>query len=110
MKTQTFLRSAALLAAISLAVPVFAKPVSKTVQIAQNAMVGKSELKAGEYRLLIDGNKVTIQKGKNTMAVAEGRWEERVTKSPYNSVLLGQEGQVKEVRFSGEKRVLVLSE
>lgn len=110
MKNQTLLRSAAVLAAISLAVPVFAKPVSKTVQISQNAMIGKSELKAGEYRLLIDGNKVTVQKGKNTMAVAEGRWEERAAKSPYNSVLLGQEGQVKEVRFSGEKRVLVLSE
>ena len=110
MKNQTFLRSAALLAAIALAVPVFAKPISKTVQISQNAMVGKSELKAGEYRLLIDGNKVTIQKGKNTMAVTEGRWEERAVKSDYNSVLVGAEGQVKEVRFSGEKRVLVLSE
>ena len=110
MKNQTFLRSAALLAAIALAVPVFAKPVSKTVQISQNAKFGKSVLKAGEYRLLIDGNKVTIQKGKNTMAVAEGRWEERAAKSPYDSVLLGEEGQVKEVRFFGEKRVLVLSE
>jgi hypothetical protein len=110
MKNQTFFRSAALLAAIALAVPVFAKPVSKTVKLAQNARVGKSELKAGEYRLLIDENKVTIQKGKNTMAVAEGRWEERAAKSPYDSVLLGPEGQVKEVRFYGEKRVLVLSE
>ena len=110
MKNQTFFRSAALLAAIALAVPVFAKPVSKTVQLAQNAMVGRSELKAGEYRLLIDGSKVTIQKGKTTMAVAEGRWEERAAKSPYDSVLLSPEGQVKEVRFYGQKRVLVLSE
>ncbi len=110
MKREKFLRSAALLAAITLAVPAFAKPISKTIQIAQNAKFGKVELKAGEYRLLVDGNKVTVQRGKDTLAEMECRWEERATKSDYNSVLVAANGQVIEVRFAGEKRVLVLSE
>ena len=110
MKSNSFLRSVALLAVTALAVPVFAKPVSKTINITQTAKVGKADLQAGEYRLLIDGNKATVQKGKSTVAESEGRWEDRDTKSNYDAVLLGQDGQVKEVRFSGQKRVFVFSE
>lgn len=110
MKANSFFRSAALLAAIALAVPVFAKPVSKTINFTQAARLGKADLQAGEYRLLIDGNKATVQKGKSVVAESEGRWEERDTKSNYDAVLLGESGQVKEVRFSGQKRVFVFNE
>ena len=110
MKTNSFVRGMALLAAIALAVPVFAKPVTKTINISQNARLGKSELSAGEYRLLIDGNKATVQKGKDVVAESEGRWEDRSAKSAYDSVLLGEGGQVKEVRFAGQTRVFVFSE
>jgi hypothetical protein len=110
MKSHSFLRSAALLAVVALAVPVFAKPVSKTINIPQAAKVGKADLKAGEYRLLIDGNKATVEKGKQVVAESEGRWEDRDAKASYDAVLLGENGQVKEVRFSGQKRVFVFSE
>lgn len=110
MKFNTLLRSFALLAVIALALPVFAKPISKTINITQAAKVGKADLQAGEYRLLIDGSKATVQKGKSTVAEIEGRWEDRDTKSNYDAVLLGDNGQVKEVRFSGQKRVFVFSE
>jgi hypothetical protein len=110
MKSQSFLRSMTLLAVIALAVPVFAKPISKTISIPSAAKVGKADLQAGEYRLLIDGNKATVQKGKQVVAESEGRWEDRETKSMYDAVLLGDNGQVTEVRFSGQKRVFVLSE
>jgi hypothetical protein len=110
MKSNSFLRSVALLAVTALAVPVFAKPISKTINITQAAKVGKADLQAGEYRLLIDGNKATVQKGKSVVAESEGRWEDRDAKSSYDAVLLGEDGQVKEVRFSGQKRVFVFSE
>jgi hypothetical protein len=110
MKSNSLLRSLALLGVIALAVPVFAKPVSKTINIPQAAKVGKADLKAGEYRLLIDGTKATVQKGKEVLAQSAGRWEDRETKSAYDAVLLDENGQVKEVRFSGQKRVFVFSE
>jgi len=110
MKTNSFFRSIALLAAIALAVPAFAKPFAKNISIAQNAKLGKSELKAGEYRLEIEGTKATVQKGKQVVAESEGRWEDRSTKSPYDSLLIGEGGQVKEVRFSGQTRVFVFNE
>jgi hypothetical protein len=110
MKTNSLFRSVALLAAIALAVPAFAKPFTKTINFAQAAKVGKADLQAGEYRLSIDGNKVTVQKGKQMVAESEGRWEDRQSKPAYDSVLLGGSGQLLEVRFAGQNRVFVLNE
>ena len=110
MKTKLLLRSIALLAAIAMTVPAFAKPFAKTINVAQNAKLGKSELKAGEYRLQIEGSKATVQKGKQIVAESEGRWEDRSTKSAYDSLLISDNGQVKEVRFAGQTRVFVFSE
>src|SRR6202158_3135117 len=110
MKSNLFLRSVALLAVTALAVPEFAKPISKPISITKPARFGKADLQAGEYCLLIDGNKAIVQKGKSVVAESEGRWEDRDTKSNYDAVLLGENGQVKEVGFSGQKRVFVFSE
>ena len=81
MKSQSILRSVALFAALALAIPCIRKPVTKTITIANPAKVGKYDLKAGEYRLMIDGNKATIQQGKRMVAETEGRWEDRDTKA-----------------------------
>jgi hypothetical protein len=110
MKLNSISRSAALLIALAMAVPVFAKPFTKTINLSQTAKIGKASLQAGEYQLSIDGNKATVQKGKNTIAESEGRWEDRDTKSDYTSILLGENGQVREVRFAGQKRVFVFTE
>jgi hypothetical protein len=110
MKTNSLFRCIALLAALALTVPAFAKPFAKNINVAQNARLGKSELKAGEYRLQIEGTKATVQKGKQVVAESEGRWEDRSTKSSYDSLLISENGQVKEVRFAGQTRVFVFSE
>ena len=110
MKTNSLVRCAALLAALAIVVPTFAKPVVKTINITQPAKVGKADLKAGEYRLLIDGDKASVQKGKEVVAQREGRWEDRSEKSNYDAVMLGENGQVKEIRFSGQKRVFVFND
>src|SRR5579863_10724225 len=104
MKSQSLLRSIVMLAVVAMAVPVFAKPISKTINIPSAAKVGKADLQAGEYRLLIDGNKATVQKGKQVVAESEGRWEDRSAKASYDSLLIGEGGQVKEVRFAGQAR------
>jgi hypothetical protein len=110
MKSNSILRSLVLLGVVALAVPAFAKPVNKTININQSAKVGTAKLDAGEYRLSIDGTKATVQKGKNVVAESEGRWEDRDAKSNYDAVLLNDAGQVKEVRFAGQKKVFVFSE
>ena len=110
MRSNSFVRTLAVLAAIALAVPAFAKPFAKTINISHSAKLGKAELQAGEYRLEIDGTKATVQKGRQVVAQSEGRWEDRTVKSSYDSLLIGEDGQVKEARFSGQSRVFVFNE
>ena len=110
MKINSMHRTAALFVALAMVVPVFAKPLTKTINISKPAKVGKASLEAGEYQLSIDGSKATVQKGKNTVAESEGRWEEREAKSQYTSILVGENGQVREVRFAGQKKVFVFAE
>ena len=110
MRNSSIFRSFALLAALALAVPLLAKPFSKNINLAQTARLGKAELQAGEYRLLIDGNKATVEKGGKVVAESEGRWEDRSAKSSYDSLLISENGQVKEVRFSGQSRVFVFGD
>jgi len=110
MKINSIHRTAALFVALAMVVPVFGKPLTKTINISQPAKVGKASLEAGEYQLSIDGTKATVQKGKNTVAESEGRWEEREAKSRYTSILVGENGQVREVRFAGQKKVFVFAE
>jgi hypothetical protein len=111
MKIQSLIRSSAVVAALAITtMPAFSKPVAKTITISQNAKLGKADLRAGEYRLMIDGTKATVGRDKTTVAESEGRWEDRDAKSLYDAVLVGENGQVKEVRFSGQKRVFIFSE
>ena len=110
MRSNSFVRTLAVLAAIARAVPAFAKPFAKTINISHSAKLGKAELQAGEYRLEIDGTKATVQKGHQVVAESEGRWEERSVKSTYDSLLVGEDGRVKEARFAGQARVFVFSE
>src|SRR5213595_3794985 len=93
MKTNSFVRSMALLAAIALAVPAFAKPFAKTINISQTAKLGKAELKAGEYRLEIEGNKATVQKGKQVVAQSEGRWRTAAPSPPMIPCCLERTGR-----------------
>jgi len=104
------LTATALLAVFVLAIPALAKPFTKTINISQAAKLGKATLQAGEYRLVIDGNKATVERNRQTVAESEGRWEDRDTPARYTSILLGADGQVREVRFEGQKRVFVFGE
>ena len=108
MKKQTLLANLVLAGALAVAVPVFAKPMSTTVPITHNVKVGQTDVKAGNYRFLIDGNHLTILSGKKTIAESEGRWEERDAKAEYNSVVSNADGKVIELRFEGKKSVFVL--
>ena len=110
MKLFSGLRIIAVLAAVALAVPVFAKPTVTTVTISQTAKMGKADLKAGDYRLTIDGNHAVLHLGKNVVAESDGRWEDRDNKASYDSLLIGEDGRVKEIRFGGKAKVFVFAE
>jgi len=109
MKRTSLLANLVFCGALVIAVPLVAKPVSTTVPLNHPAKVGQTELQAGEYRFLIDGNHLTILKGKTPMAEADGRWEDRDSKSEYTSIV-SNDGRLIELRFAGKKSVFVLAQ
>ena len=109
MLSKSLVRIIVLLAVVALAIPGTAKPVSKNITLWQPARLGQSQLEAGDYRLLIEGTKVTVQRGKQVVAVVEGQWEQRNTKAQRSAIVIGEGGVVKEIRFAGDKQVLVIS-
>jgi len=100
---------AAILAVLALAIPVHADPVAKSIDLLVPAKIGRTQLDVGNYKILIDGTKVTVKQGKKIIAETTGEFVERPTKQSNNAVLVGRDGQLQEVRFQGERRVLILS-
>jgi hypothetical protein len=44
------------------------------------------------------------------VAESAGRWEDRDSKAANNTLLIGEDGRVKEVRFAGKSKVFVFNE
>jgi hypothetical protein len=109
MRSKSFLRVVAVLALSALAVPVFARPINRDISLGRSAKFGKAEIQAGEYRLRVDGTKVTLLKDNRVVGELAGNWEQRAVKQLYDSILINRYGQIEEVRFAGDNRVLVLT-
>ncbi len=110
MQSKSWVRSLVLLAAAAIAVPAFAKPMSKSLPLNHAVHVGKYDVKAGDYSVLIDGNHLTMKKNNKVVAEADGHWEDRNAKSEYTEVLSNNEGKVLELRFAGNKSAFVLAD
>jgi len=110
MKSNSLVRTLALVAALAMTAPLFAKPVTKTLPINRTVKVGKIDVKAGDYRATIDDNHLTLLNGKKVVAESAGRWETRDSKSAYTGIVADASGRVMELRFEGKAEVFVLSE
>lgn len=110
MKSNSLVRNLALIAALAITVPVFGKPLSKNLPISHTVKVGKVDVKAGDYRAMIDDNHLTLLNGKKVVAESAGRWESREAKSPFTEIVSNGDGRVLELRFGGKAEVFVLSE
>ncbi len=110
MSNNSLVRSLILASALAISVPAFAKPIVKELPITHSMHVGKTTIQSGDYRILIDGNHLTIQKGKKIVAESEGRWEDRDVKLPYDEIVSTADGKMLELRFGGKKSVFVLAQ
>ena len=110
MKSKSLLASLVFFGVLAVAAPVFAKPMSANLPLTHSVKVGQTEVKAGDYRFLIDGNHLTILNGKKHVAEADGRWEERTKKSDYTEIMSSPDGKLEELRFAGKRNVFVLAQ
>lgn len=82
---------------------VFASAASYSVTLFQPSMVSGTELKAGEYKLTIDGGTATMIKGKEKVEAAV-KMETADTKFASTSVRYADQGgkmKVQEIRLGG---------
>jgi len=110
MSNNSLVRSLILASALAISVPAFAKPIVKELPITHSMHVGKTTIQSGDYRIVIDSNHLTIQKGKKIVAESEGRWEDRDVKVPYDEIVSTADGKMLELRFGGKKSVFVLAQ
>jgi len=110
MKNHSLLRNSVLAAALAVAVPLFAKPVAKTLPVSHEVHFGQVDVKSGEYKVIIDDSHLTLSKGKKVIAESNGRWEDRGTKSEYDEIVSNAQGNVLELRFAGKSSVFVLKQ
>jgi hypothetical protein len=108
MKGKWLLTLVALALCAALAAPAVAKPVTRDIKISQPVKFGQAQFDAGEYRLRIDGDKVSVFHKSKLVAELEGRWEIRETRPRHDSYVLNRRGELEEVRFAGDNRVLIL--
>jgi hypothetical protein len=100
------------LAALFLALPVWAHTDTSNFQIDQPVQVGKTELQPGNYVIRANegGNTLDILRGGAMVAEVPCRWVELAKKSSDNEFATNDNHKVTEIQFSGRTKAIQLSE
>jgi hypothetical protein len=91
----------ALLVALVLAFPAFARPDRASIDLSRTCQVGSSSIQAGTYKVVLDTNKVSFLLNGKLVAEATGEWKKADTPSDYTSVTYDQNGRVTQIHLRG---------
>lgn len=106
--SKSLVRIVAILAvAVALVLPAAAKSNTKSLNISAPISIAGTQLPAGDYKLNIDGDTITIEKGNKVMATVTGTWDDRKHK-PAATGYLTQQDQIQEIYIQGDTRVFVV--
>jgi hypothetical protein len=92
---------------VSMVIPVMAKPVTKSMTLDTAVMLAGTQLAAGDYKMSIDGDKITFEKGGKAVATVNGSWEDRKQKQ-VSTGFLTENNQVQEIYIAGDSRAFVV--
>ncbi|HEY4838732.1 MAG TPA: hypothetical protein VIH72_09000 [Candidatus Acidoferrales bacterium] len=98
----------AVLALVMMVSPAFAKPISRVITMAADQKIAGKQLNHDDYTFVVDDTKLVVELHHKVVAEVTGKWEPRDRKYDGNTVVSGADGQILEVRFSGEKRAFVI--
>ena len=98
----------AVLALATIVSPAFAKPISRVITMAADQKIAGKQLNHDDYTFVVDDTKLVVELRHKVVAEVAGKWEPRDQKYDGNTVVSGADGQILEVRFSGEKRAFVI--
>ncbi len=109
MTARWFLRITPWLIAAALVVPTFAKQIDRRINFDHEAKIGQTQIRPGEYELIVDGDHLTLKHGKQVVAEAPARWEKRDTKPDSDAIEYGPGNAISEIRFAGDPNALVIA-
>jgi hypothetical protein len=98
----------ALLAALVLAFPAFAQPDRADISLSRTCLVGNSSLQPGDYKVVIDANKISFLHNGKVVAEAAGEWKKADQRSDETSVSYEQSGRIFEIRLRGRDSYFVI--
>jgi hypothetical protein len=108
MRRNTWKSLVAVLALTVLVMPAFATPITKIITINGTDKVAGKVLKNDNYTFKVDDTKLVVELRHKVVAEANGKWETRDKKYDTDTVVTGEDGQIQEPRFAGEKRAFVI--
>ncbi len=81
--------------------------IKATLSLPDSVTIGGKQLKPGDYQVAADGTRVTITQYGKVVAEANAQFVDGTDKQKANAVVLDG-NQVKEIRFSGKSRYVVI--
>ena|SRR5579862_4144532 len=104
---KSFISTLALLAVTAMAMPAISAPISKTVTFAEQVTINGTQVMPGDYKVVVDGNKVTVEKRHNVIVQTDARVEQRNEKYQTTSVIHDAKGAVQEIDLGGGNQAIV---
>lgn len=78
----------------------------KTIHLNQPATVDGKTLKPGEYKVVIEGDKVSFERDGKTVVTANCDWRTIDRKAPYDSTTFSANNVLQELEFQGSNQAL----
>jgi hypothetical protein len=101
----------AIVVGLTLALPVWAKPLKKSIELYSPARLGNKALLAGQYELIVDDKTAMATFEKNNKVVAEIPYQLiRVAKASTDALVFDEKGELTEIDFSGKSQAIEFSD
>ena len=78
----------------------------ETIDLQNPAKVDGTTLKPGEYKVVVEGNKVNFERNGKTVVTAPCDWKPMPYKSKYNSTTFSANRVLQEIQFAGSNEAL----
>jgi len=110
MSRRILCRELAIVVGLTLALPMWAKPLKKSIELYSPARVGNTALLAGQYELVLDDRTATATFEKNNKVVAEVPYQLiQIAKAPTDALVFDKKGELTEIDFSGKSQAIELT-
>lgn len=97
-------RELAIVMGLALALPLWAKPLKKTIELYSPARVGNTSLPAGQYEMILNEKEATFEKNNKVVVETPYQWKQ-TAKAPTDAMLFDND-KLTGIEFSGKSQAI----